>query len=115
MCIRDRNTKELISDVFVVRPLDLVAVKGQEVGNFIYELVGFRNEATRKTVELADEYESALKTYIDSRFEEAAKKFELITRQFPYDAPTTLLLKRCRHLCEHPPSNWDGVHRMSFK
>ena len=47
--------------------------------------------------------------------EEAAKKFELITRQFPYDAPTTLLLKRCRHLCEHPPSNWDGVHRMSFK
>ena len=113
--IISQNTKELISDVFVVRPLDLVAVKGQEVGNFIYELVGFRNEATRKTIELADEYESALKTYIDSRFEEAAKKFEVITRQFPYDAPTTLLLKRCRHLCDHPPSNWDGVHRMSFK
>ena len=113
--IISQNTKELISDVFVVRPLDLVAVKGQEVGNFIYELVGFRNEATRKMVELADEYESALKTYIDSRFEEAAKKFEVITRQFPYDAPTTLLLKRCHHLCEHPPSNWDGVHRMSFK
>ena len=113
--IISQNTKELISDVFVVRPLDLVAVKGQEVGNFIYELVGFRNEATRETVELAEEYESALKTYIDSRFEEAAKKFEVITRQFPYDAPTTLLLKRCRHLCDHPPSNWDGVHRMSFK
>ena len=113
--IISQNTKELISDVFVVRPLDLVAVKGQEVGNFIYELVGFRNEASRKTIELTDEYESALKTYIDSRFEEAAKKFEVITRQFPYDAPTILLLKRCRHLCEHPPSNWDGVHRMSFK
>ena len=113
--IISQNTKELISDVFVVRPLDLVAVKGQEVGNFIYELVGFRNEASRKTIELTDEYESALKTYIDSHFEEAAKKFEVITRQFPYDAPTTLLLKRCRHLCEHPPSNWDGVHRMSFK
>ena len=113
--IISQNTKELISDVFVVRPLDLVAVKGQEVGNFIYELVGFRNEASRKTIELTDEYESALKTYIDARFEEAAKKFEVITRQYPYDAPTALLLKRCLHLCEHPPTKWDGVHRMSFK
>lgn len=113
--IISQNTKDLISDVFVVRPLDLVAVKGQEVGNVIYELIGFRNEATREMIELTEEYEAALKTYIDSHFQEAAKKFELITRQFPQDPAATLLLNRCRHLCEHPPSNWDGVHRMSFK
>ena len=113
--IISQKTKELVSDIFVVRPLDLVAVKGQEVGNYIYELIGFRKEATGKTIELVEEYEAALTTYIDSHFQEAAKQFESITRQFPDDAPATLLLKRCLHLCEHPPLKWDGVHRMSFK
>ena len=113
--IISQKTKELVSDIFVVRPLDLVAVKGQEVGNYIYELIGFRKEATSKTIELVEEYEAALTTYIDSHFQEAAKQFESITRQFPDDAPATLLLKRCLHLCEHPPLKWDGVHRMSFK
>ena len=113
--IISQKTKELVSDVFVVRPLDLVAVKGQEIGNYIYELIGFRNETKRETIELAEEYEAALTTYIDSHFQEAAKKFEFIMKKFPHDAPTTLLLKRCLHLCEHPPTKWDGVHRMSFK
>ena len=113
--IISQKTKELVSDIFVVRPLDLVAVKGQEVGNYIYELIGFRKEATGKTIELVEEYEAALTTYIDSHFQEAAKQFESITRQFPDDAPAKLLLKRCLHLCEHPPLKWDGVHRMSFK
>ncbi|MDA7976197.1 MAG: hypothetical protein MPJ27_08545, partial [Pirellulales bacterium] len=113
--IISQKTKELVSDIFVVRPLDLVAVKGQEVGNYIYELIGFQKEAAGKTIELVEEYEAALTTYIDSHFQEAAKQFESITRQFPDDAPATLLLKRCLHLCEHPPLKWDGVHRMSFK
>ena len=99
----------------MVRPLDLVAVKGQEVGNYIYELIDFQNEATRKTIELVEEYEAALTTYIDSHFQEAAKKFESITKHFPDDGPAKLLLKRCLHLCEHPPLKWDGIHRMSFK
>ncbi|MDA7993269.1 MAG: adenylate/guanylate cyclase domain-containing protein [Pirellulales bacterium] len=113
--IISQKTKELVSDIFVVRPLDLVAVKGQEVGNYIYELIGFQKEAAGKTIELVEEYEAALTTYIDSHFQEAAKQFESITRQFPDDAPATLLLKRCLHLREHPPLKWDGVHRMSFK
>lgn len=113
--IISQKTKELVSDIFVVRPLDLVAVKGQEVGNYIYELIGFRKEAAGKTIELVEEYEAALTTYIDSHFQEAAKQFESITRQFPDDAPATLLLKRCLYLREHPPLKWDGVHRMSFK
>ena len=113
--IISQKTKELVSDIFVVRPLDLVAVKGQEIGNYIYELIGFRNETKRETIELAEEYEAALTTYIDSHFQEAAKKFEFIMKKFPHDAPTALLLKRCLHLCEHPPTKWDGVHRMSFK
>ena len=113
--IISQKTKELVSDIFVLRPLDLVAVKGQEIGNYIYELIGFRNETKRETIELAEEYEAALTTYIDSHFQEAAKKFEFIMKKFPHDTPTTLLLKRCLHLCEHPPTKWDGVHRMSFK
>jgi len=113
--IISQKTKELVSDIFVVRPLDLVAVKGQEVGNYIYELIGFKNEATGKIMDLVQEYEAALMTYIDSHFQEAAKQFESITKQFPDDAPTTLLLKRCLHLCEHPPLKWDGIHRMNFK
>ena len=113
--IISQTTKELVSDVFFVRPLDLVAVKGQEESNYIYELVGFQNDVNKEFVALAEEYEVALKTYIDSRFQEAVQKFELITKQFPHDAPSLLLLNRCRHYCEHPPSDWDGVHRMQFK
>lgn len=113
--IISQTTQELVSDVFFARQLDRVAVKGQEVSNFIYELVGLRTDVQRETIELAEKYEAALKTYVDAHFQDAAKQFELITKQFPQDTPAAVLLKRCRHYCEHPPSDWDGVHRMRSK
>ena len=59
--IISQKTKELVSDIFVVRPLDLVAVKGQEVGNYIYELSRLQKRSHwQNTIDLVQEYEAAL-------------------------------------------------------
>ena len=80
--IISQKTKELVSDIFVVRPLDLVAVKGQEVGNYIYELIGFQKEAAGKTIELVEEYEAALTTYIDSHFKKRQSNLNQLRSSF---------------------------------
>ena len=75
--IISQKTKELVSDVFVVRPLILSPLKAKRSATTFMSLSTSKT-SHRKTIELVEEYEAALTTYIDS-ISRSSKEFESIT------------------------------------
>lgn len=72
--IISESVKEQIGDMFALRELDTIAVKGKTNGIRIYELLGLASDIrSRKT---ADAYEQALALYRSGKYLEAGKLWE---------------------------------------
>jgi adenylate cyclase len=96
---------------FDFRLLDLVAVKGKTDAVRIYELLGQKGagSAMRETVKA---YEAAFEAYVARNFGEAIA----LLAQNGNDAPSAILLNRCRTFQEAPPPvDWQGVHVSTSK
>jgi adenylate cyclase len=94
------------------RRIDKVAVKGKSTAVMVYELIDPEepNPAPAATVAA---YEAALADYFARRFEAAAVG---LTPLSGIDAPSRLLLERCRRLtAEPPPDSWEGVYAPTSK
>ena len=106
----DRQTATEITG-FVIRELDTVRVKGREVGETIYELIGEANETDNTLLEKINLYQQALALYKNADFAKAAQVFSTLNT----DAPSRTMLKRCLSLQQNTPKNWDGIHSMLDK
>lgn len=110
------STRELVKEHFVVRPLDLVSVKGSEKGVIIYELMaemGGADEGIRTIARLA---ETALDLYLGRRWEDAGACYGRVLELDPGDRPSLILGERCRLYAENPPpGDWSGIHRIDSK
>lgn len=90
---------------FAFRRLDRVAVKGKTQAVEIFELLGHRAD-DHPLRETAVHYERAFELYLARDFTAAAA----ILGKQTADAPSTVLLERCRVLMETPPgADWNGV------
>jgi adenylate cyclase len=108
-------TYEQVKDVFVVRELDRIKVKGKTQPVSIYELMGFLTEQDQ-FVELMNLFASALDAYRRMEWQEATEKFEELLTIYPGDGPSTTLLHRCHEFAiESPEPGWDGVYEMKIK
>jgi adenylate cyclase len=107
-------------DAFLVRHLDLVAVKGKRQAVPVFELIGRGDDAQiadrhRSTLEI---YNHAMLLYHGQQFAAAADLFAQAARASGsgVDAPSELYLQRCRDLALEPPSaTWDRVYVMKHK
>ena len=97
-------------DEFDFRLLDRVAVKGKMQGITIYELLGARiaGQSRPRTIEL---YEESFVLYQQGNFADAIPLLE----EQPDDAPSTVLLARCREFLAQPPASWTGVYGFTSK
>jgi adenylate cyclase len=109
---------------FMVRPLDLIAVKGKTEPVQIYELIGLKGEVADYVPELVQAWDLALGLYRERRFNDAAGAFDEIIERFPHEKPTPerpitpsgVYAERCREMAETPPpADWDGVYVMTHK
>jgi adenylate cyclase len=92
-------------DHFVFRRLDCVAVKGKTQAVPIYELLAAKDQAGEMQ-DVITAYETAFDAYLGRDFAAAAEILESQTS----DAPSAVLLNRCRAFeQEPPPSDWRGV------
>ena len=92
--------KEL-DERFVVRPIDIVEVKGKKVKIALYELVAMRGRAreiapTPKQEDLCKRFTTAYEAWKEGRVSEAKQLLEQIHRDDPGDVPTTLFLERLK-------------------
>ena len=90
---------------FAFRRLDRVAVVGKMQAVEIFELLGENSEANPQR-EIAANYERAFAAYLARDFATASAILEKQTA----DAPSAMLLTRCRAFeSEPPPLDWNGV------
>lgn len=110
-----------VSDRFLFRPVDIVAVKGKQQGVKIFELVGqmtgdSRLLPSKEQVDLCTRFAQGFKLYREQRWGEAVKHFETMQEDFPFDYLVSMYVERCRIFKEDPPKrNWDGIFVLTTK
>jgi len=111
-----QNTYEKVSDYFVFRLLDLVAVKGKKKPIQIYELMGKKDEVPDEILIFRDAFAKGLESYLEQRWDDALKIFNSIYKRFPSDGATELYIQRCKEFKTNSPGkDWDGVARLKTK
>lgn len=110
-----------LHDHAVVRPLDIVAVKGKNEGVIVYELVALKNSnplvlPSDDQLKFCNEFTKAFRFYLEQRWDEALTIFHDLQKIFGQDDPCELYISRCEAFkITPPPADWDGVYHMKSK
>ncbi len=119
--IISEDTHKEIGDNCLVRPLDIVAVKGKNEGIQIYELVGItQGEPTllpsKNQTAFCALFTKGYQLYTERRWEEAIEAFQTIQQKFGEDYTASLYVKRCKEFKKNPPpQDWNGVIALKEK
>lgn len=112
------STYQKVSEHFVCRLLDIVAVKGKTEGVKIYELIGRKEEELpEETVKLCEIFDQGWQAYRSQKWDEGLEIFERIRKEFPQDeVAANLYIERCTEYKKNPPGpDWDGVAHLKTK
>lgn len=112
--IVSEQTAARVGEQFVLRPLDIVKVKGKEDQVKVFELLGPAGMAA-PGAEWLHAFSSGLEAYQAGRWEEASASFGAVLALKPGDGPAKVFLSRIQELQKEHPSHWDGVWKLSSK
>ncbi|MBW8308099.1 MAG: adenylate/guanylate cyclase domain-containing protein [Candidatus Paracaedibacteraceae bacterium] len=110
-----------ITDHAIVRPLDIVAVKGKKKGVKIYELKALKNSdplllPTDEDINFCAQFDHGVTLYRDKRWDEAIEQFMKIEAEYGKDFTAALYIDRCKTYKKNPPPpHWDGIFIMKEK
>ena len=105
----------LVRDVFVLRSVDLIIVKGKTRPIEVFTVLGGRTPGEPEPVWLA-QHEAAVCAYRSGDFAAAESAWREVLAAQPGDALATIFLARCVELRSHPPdAEWTGVFKMRSK
>ncbi|MDC0344902.1 cache domain-containing protein [Alphaproteobacteria bacterium] len=109
----------------LVRPVDVVAVKGKKKSVPIYELLGFKHSiqhgdsqllASTEHQEFCEDASKIFQLYLEQRWDEAIKQIADHTKIFGKDKAVEILLGRIQQFKKTPPpKSWDGVTVLTEK
>jgi adenylate cyclase len=105
----------------IVRPLDIVSVKGKNQGIAIYELIALTGVdpyllPTSDELDMCSLFQEGFKHYYEQRWDEALEVFDHLSLRFPADLPTRMYIERCKYFKENPPGkHWDHIHKIKDK
>jgi adenylate cyclase len=112
------STAALVEDVFYVKSVDLIRVKGKVKPIKVFTVLGKKTEfwPDARIRSLAS-YEKAVGCYRAAQFAEALALFEEVAGEKDLETMARLYMERCRSLMENPPEKgtWDGVWVMTSK
>lgn len=115
-----------LSSDFIVRPVDIVAVKGKNEGIKIFELVGLDNDSylypvSEEVKKSVKEFTDAFNLYLAQKWKEALEAFTAlqVNNVNRFDVPdhcVTQYIERCTaYIKNPPPAGWDGVNHLKEK
>ncbi|MBW2972228.1 CHASE2 domain-containing protein, partial [Candidatus Woesearchaeota archaeon] len=115
--ISETTKKEIEGKPFLVRKLDLVAVKGKKEPIVIYELVSKKEDAEEWYTDVIKHFEKGLEHYFKQKWSDAIKEFQQANKiREGGDPPSMAFIERCEHFRKHTPGKgWDGVWVMKTK
>jgi class 3 adenylate cyclase len=108
---------EGVKELFLTRPVDFVIVKGRTAPTRVYEVLGFRSNASDVHEKTADLAARAFQSYLDRDFSKAISIYEQVTViRGRADLASEVIAERCkRFLQDPPPADWDGVDILKEK
>lgn len=115
------DTYEIVKTRFLMRPVDVVAVKGKAQGVRIYELLAGLSDdpelaPSSEQLRCKELTEQAFQAYIGRDFKIAMSLYQSLIQAFPDDGVGPLFLRRCQELLREPPDpDWTGTTRMTKK
>ena len=108
--IMDKNPQ------YEFRKIDLVAVKGKIEPVVIYEPLGLKGEVSEARMVFRDQYESALRSYVERDFATGLKTVEKMLFLDSSDLSLLFLQKRLQVYLETPPqADWNGTEQFARK
>ena len=114
--IISENTYEKVRDQFLVRKIDLVAVKGKSKAIEIFELIAEIEEASLEQQSFADKFNSAVDFYRSKSFMEALNIFRYCSKMNPEDLTSKVYIERCEFFISNPPpADSNGVYESKTK
>ncbi len=112
-------------DKVLFRFLDRIVVKGRSLPVPVYEVVGFRAEASAQTLECVSIHAQGIERYLAQDWAGAIELFQKSAALETYQPskahyiesnPSLIMIQRCHYMKDHPPGgNWDGVYVMKEK
>jgi len=113
------GTKILISEdtikqtgnLFFVRELGLVEVKGKTIPIRIFELMDVERDVSSERIGMIKLFHKGLALYREKHWRDALEFFESILSRFPDDGPSEFYRSRCTYLMTNPrlTEGWDVV------
>ncbi|AIN93361.1 adenylate/guanylate cyclase domain-containing protein [Treponema putidum] len=105
-----------LSDDFICRELDFIAVKGKTEAVRIYEILQPTEKlTTEKLYDIKQLFEAGLSYYRKRKWKQAEKYFSECSEKYN-DAPSKVFLRRVAHYQVSPPKpRWSGVFVMNVK
>ncbi len=94
-------------EMFFVRELGMVEVKGKTIPLRIFELLSENTTVTEKQKQVVELYQKGLSLFRQQNYQEALYVFNTILEKSPDDGPTTFYRKRCEMLKEKPDLTFD--------
>ncbi len=105
--ILSESTYLLVKEMFIVRELDYVKVKGKDTPTRIYELLD--EAGSNEDYSWTAVYAAGLELYRLGDFELAAERFAGLCGEPHFDKPSLAMRERCLSLAQHRPENWEGI------
>jgi len=110
------RTREKAGDRFVFRTMDLLQVKGKNVGVPVFVLVAERGALPADEEAWLARWEEAVAAYRARDFARARAAFAALGAERPADEPCNVYLSRCdTFLASPPPADWNGVYELHDK
>jgi class 3 adenylate cyclase len=110
------STRTQLNGEFLVREIDLIAVKGKAEPTRIFQPLAMSQDASAQQRALVEQFTTGLAAYRAQDWDEATATFDAVRQAWPDDEPSRVFLERIEVLRDTPPgTNWDGVWRMKTK
>ncbi|QEN05585.1 CHASE2 domain-containing protein [Thiospirochaeta perfilievii] len=110
------ETRNQCPDTLLFRRLDRVRVIGIKTPIRLYELIEERSFVTKDELEAYSIFDKALTLFENKEWLEAKKLFNSVLEVLENDSASILYVNRCNdYIKKAPPSDWDGVFKMSSK
>jgi adenylate cyclase len=114
LCIGE-SVAPLVRDIFILRSLDLIIVKGKTQPVAIFTVLGERESNGSEPAWLA-RHEEAVQRYRAGDFNAAEEAWREVLVQCPGDPVAEVFLQRCAELRKSAlPADWRGVFEMTHK
>ncbi|MEQ8195475.1 MAG: adenylate/guanylate cyclase domain-containing protein [Rhodospirillales bacterium] len=117
--IVSETVHDRVESDFLMRPVDIVAVKGRKAGIRVYELLAAASDASSDSpVPAATDRERRLRqatmdafgAYLARDWNRAIGLYETLKRDFPGDGLSEVFINRCQTYKKSPPDeSWQGV------